>query len=213
MIDSLLKKLNTMYSLNEVSKQNLDISKMHFCVTQYYAKNLGNVSIMQGKTTNGLMKMDILIINPFEKDIPLFSYDRVKTLLKDNLYCELFETRVDNDKVPEFIKDLGKLNKYNIKLKPNWYDDILYKESINSKTSKLHSKYLDESSNKFFNAYLKWSIQARNCDRYLKKAKAKEYTENLLQKGGPSTDLFIKEKGKEFTEKLFREVLFGTSVD
>lgn len=200
-----------MYPLKEITSKDLEVSKMNFHIVQYYAKDFGNVSIMQGK--NCLMKMDTLIINPFEKDVPLFSYDRKKVLFKDSLYCELFETRVDSDKIPEFIKDLGKLNKYNIKLKPNWYDDILYKESIHSKTLKLHSKYLDESSNKFFNAYLKWSIQARNCDRYLKKAKAKEYTENLLQKGGPSTDLFIKEKGKEFTEKLFREVLFGTSVD
>lgn len=211
MIDSLLKKINTMYPLKEITSKDLEVSKMNFHIVQYYAKNLGNVSVMQGK--NSLMKTDTLIINPFEKDVPLFSYDRVKVLFKDSLYCELFETRVDSDKIPEFIKDLGKLNKYNIKLKSSWYDDILYKESIHSKTSKLHSKYLDESSNKFFNAYLKWSIQARNCDRYLKKAKAKEYTENLLQKGGPSTDLFIKEKGIEFTEKLFREVLFGTSID
>lgn len=200
-----------MYPLKQISSKDIDVSKVHFHIVQYYAKDLGNVSIMQGKTKNGFISIDTLIINPFEKDIPLLSYDRVKTIFNDSLYCELFETRVENDIIPEYIKKLSELSgKYDVNVKTNWYDEILYKESVHKKALKFHSKYLDDILNKFYNAYLKWSIQARVSDRYLKKAKAKEYTESLLEKGGLSTDMFIKEKGKEFTEKLYREVLFAT---
>ena len=184
---------------------------MHFHIVQYYAKDLGNISTMKADGMFGLMKIDTLIINPFEKDLPLLSYDRVHALFKDSVYCELIETRIEDDKIPECITKLKELKgKHDIKVKANWYDDILYEESLYKKVLCLNNKYLDDTFNKFFNAYLKWSIQARVCDRHLKKAKAKEYTDNLLKNGGPSTDMFIKEKGREYTEKLFKEVLFGT---
>ncbi|MBP5767284.1 MAG: hypothetical protein J6X47_09930, partial [Clostridia bacterium] len=42
-----------------------------------------------------------------------------------------------------------------------------------------------------------------------KKKKAAVYVEGLLEKGGPSTDAFIKAIGAEKTGELFRKVLFG----
>ena len=59
--------------------------------------------------------------------------------------------------------------------------------------------------------YLDLSKEAKDCDETLKKEKARQYTEGLLLNGGPSTDVFRKKKGQEFTEKFFREVLFGTN--
>jgi hypothetical protein len=35
------------------------------------------------------------------------------------------------------------------------------------------------------------------------------YVNGLLEKGGPSTDVFKKELGVEKTTKLFRKILFG----
>lgn len=40
---------------------------------------------------------------------------------------------------------------------------------------------------------------------------AREYTECLLNNGSESTDGFIKAMGKEFSEKLYQEILFKTN--
>lgn len=211
MLNELLKTLNEQYHLKEISNETTKVSKMNFIIRQYYAQGLGNVSTMEAKMPLGIMKMDTLIINPFEIDLPLFSYDRIMALGNDSLYAEIFETRIDTSKKPEYVKELSNLKgSYDIEVKPAWYEDILYKESIHKKTKKKNSKELDEVTSKFFNTYLEWSKEAQKCDIDLKKQKAKVYTEGLLSNGGPSTDVFIKEKGREYTEELFRTKIFAT---
>ena len=129
----------------------------------------------------------------------------------DSLYAEIFETRIDTSDKPEYVKELCNLKgSYDFEVKPTWYEDILYKESIHKKAKKKNSKDLDEVTKKFFDTYLKWSKEAKACDVNLKKQKAKVYTEGLLSNGGPSTDVFVKAKGREYTEELFRTKLFGT---
>ncbi len=211
MLNELLKTLDEQYHLKEISNETTKVSKMNFIIRQYYAQGLGNVSTMEAKMPLGIMKMDTLIINPFEIDLPLFSYDRIMALGNDSLYAEIFETRIDTSKKPEYVKELSNLKgSYDIEVKPAWYEDILYKESIHKKTKKKNSKELDEVTSKFFNTYLEWSKEAQKCDIDLKKQKAKVYTEGLLSNGGPSTDVFIKEKGREYTEELFRTKIFAT---
>jgi hypothetical protein len=43
-----------------------------------------------------------------------------------------------------------------------------------------------------------------------KQKKASYYVNGLLEKGGPSTDVFKKSLGVDTTTKLFQEILFGT---
>lgn len=43
-----------------------------------------------------------------------------------------------------------------------------------------------------------------------KREKTEYYANGLLERGGPSTDVFKKSLGKEKTEELFKKVLFGT---
>ena len=211
MLNELLKTLDEQYHLKEVSNETTKVSHMNFIIHQYYAQGLGNVSTMEAKMPLGIMKMDTLIINPFEIDLPLFSYDRILAMGNDSLYEEIFETRIDTSSNPEYVKELCNLKgSYDFEVKPNWYEDILYKESIHKKTKKKNSQNLDEVTRKFFNVYLNWAKEAKACDVNLKKQKAKVYTEGLLSNGGPSTDVFVKAKGREYTEELYRTKLFGT---
>jgi hypothetical protein len=59
-----------------------------------------------------------------------------------------------------------------------------------------------------FKAYLT-SSSAPVTDGESKKDMAAVYVNGLLEKGGPSTDVFKKELGVEKTTKLFKEILFG----
>lgn len=211
MLQRLLDRLNEDFPLKEKKAENDKVSKMNFIIRQYYAEGLGNVSTMTASGFFGLMKMDTLVINPFEKDAPLLSYDRIHAFGNDSLYFEMFETRIDSSDKPGYIKDLSDLKgKYDFEVKPTWYEDILYKESIHKKAKKKNSADLDKTADSFYDAYLKWLKEAKACNKEEKKAKARVYTEGLLENGGPSTDVWVKEKGLEYTKKFFREVLFGT---
>ena len=65
---------------------------MQFRVRRFYADGLGTVSAMVAAGFFGLMKMDTLIITATEKDMPLFSYDRVYAMGNDTLIFELYNT-------------------------------------------------------------------------------------------------------------------------
>jgi len=210
-MDKFLDLLNSSYPLEFICEEKTKVKSMNFVIKQYHAKGLGNVSTMKMSMPLKIMEMDSLIINPFEIDLPLLSYDRVFALGNDSLYLEIFETRIKDADKPKYIKDLINLkNEYSFMVKPAWYEDILYKESLHMKTKKKNSDRLDKDSDIFFNEYLRWAKDTNKCDVKEKMSKARLYTEGLLENGGPSTDMFLKNKGKEYTEKLFRNILFGT---
>ena len=80
MTDHLLALLKAQYPLRACDAGEfsaLKASGMRFTVEAYEAEGLGHVSVMRAKGFFGLMKMDTLIVNPTERDLPLYSYDRI----------------------------------------------------------------------------------------------------------------------------------------
>ena len=94
----MLDAVNQKYPLTEKNVgefAKIKAKGMTFVIKQYEAKGLGNVSVMEAKGFFGLMQMDTLIINPVEKDLPLFSYDRVLAMGNDTLILELYDTLLE----------------------------------------------------------------------------------------------------------------------
>lgn len=157
------------------------------------------------------MKMDTLIINPTECDMPLFSYDRVHAMGNDTLIVELYDTLVNSvdlagiEKVKESHAGLP-----NHDLGSHWYDSIKLKESVSKKGKKKETPSFDKLAQEYFKAYTEIAKSAPACDGNAKKEKASVYVEGLLSNGGPSTDIFLKHYGAEKTAYLFRKILFGT---
>jgi len=210
-MEKLIEKLKSTYPLTFKKEEKIKIKAMNFIIRQYYAEGLGNVSTMFMNAPFNVMKMDSLVINPFEIDLPLLSYDRIFAFGNDSMYLELYETRIDSNDKPEYIKNLVSLkNDFSFEVKRAWYTNLLYPESVHMKTKKKNKKELNKVSMEFFTSYLNWAIDTKSCYKEEKMTKARVYTEGLLTNGGPSTDVFLKNMGKEYTEKLFREVVFGT---
>ncbi len=213
MTEILLKKIAEKYPLTEISvgdMSKLKASGMTFTVAAYKAEGLGHVSVMRAKGFFGLMKMDTLIVNPTAVDLPLYSYDRIFAMGNDTLIVELYDTMVRKadfsalERVKEFFFDLPERDPGE-----HWYDSIKLKESISKKGKKSHTARLDELTEKHFNAYLDMSVEGIS-DGNEKQKKTSYYVEGLLEKGGPSTDVFKKALGIEKTAMLFRKYLFGT---
>lgn len=187
------------------------ISGMHFTIRRFYAEGLGNVSAMTASGFLGLMKMDTLIITPVQKDMPLFSYDRVRAMGNDTLIFELYDT-LENDaelslleEVKAAAKDLPEHD-----LGEHWYDSIKLPVSLAKKGKKAHTAAFDQCARQYLDAFLTAAQAAPGCEAASKRQKTSVYVEGLLTHGGPSTDVFRKGIGEEKTAVLFRKILFAT---
>ena len=215
MIQKMLRTITAKNHLNAITigeYAKMKVGVMSFQIWAFHAEGLGHVSAMQASGMFGLMKMDTLIINPTEKDMPLFSYDRVHAMGNDTLIYELYDTileKADLNRVEDVKEKYRHLPDHD--LGEHWYDSIKLAISLSKKGKKVHSAAFDACAMEYLEAYLEDAAEADYCEPAGKKEKASVYVEGLLSNGGPSTDVFKKGIGGEKTAELFRNILFGTA--
>ncbi len=215
MIQTMLRTITEQFHLNALDTgayRTLKANGMTFKIWAFRAEGLGHVSAMEASGFFGLMKMDTLIINPTEVDLPLFSYDRVHAMGNDTLIFELYDTllgKADLSAVTAVKAAAANLPDHD--LGAHWYDSIKLSESLSKKGKKPQTPAFDKVTAEYLEAFL---TAARNApdgtDADAKREKASVYVEGLLTHGGPSTDVFKKALGEEVTGDLFRRILFGT---
>ena len=212
MIRKMLRTVTARYHLNGITAgefSKMKVSGMNFEIWAFHAEGLGHVSAMTATGFFGLMKMDTLIINPTEIDLPLYSYDRIFAMGNDTLIVELYDTLIypyDAASLANAKNDYADLPERDPGV--HWYDSIKLPESISKKGKKAHTPRMDQLTLAHFDAYLN-SPAAAVDDKAAKEAKASYYVDGLLERGGPSTDVFKKALGEETTAKLFKTILFG----
>ena len=215
MIQQMLRSITAKHHLNAITLgeyAKMKVGVMNFQIWAFHAEGLGHVSAMTASGMFGLMKMDTLIINPTEKDMPLFSYDRVHAMGNDTLIYELYDTileKADLSRV-EAVREKYR-NLPNHDLGEHWYDSIKLAVSLSKKGKKSQSAAFDTCALEYLEAYLLDAAEAEYCEPGPKKDKAAVYVDGLLCNGGPSTDVFKKGIGDEKTAELFRNILFGTA--
>lgn len=213
MTEKLLSLLREKFPLQKAkigAFSTLKAGGMRFTVDAYEAEGLGHVSVMQAKGFFGLMRMDTLMIVPKEKDLPLYSYDRIFAMGNDTLIVELYDT-LTAPLVLSALQAAKDAFSHLTERDPgvHWYDGIKLPESISKKGKKNVVAELDALTLAHFRAYLD-APALPTANPAEKAARTKAYVDGLLEKGGPSTDVFKKELGPDKTEELFRRVLFGT---
>ena len=213
MTNQLLTLIRNRYPITQLDTGDMGTLKangMKFTVEAYHSHGLGHISIMRASGFFGLMKMDTLIINPDQVDLPLYSYDRIFAAGNDTLIVELYDTMVTP-------LDLSALESVKTKYTAlaerdpgvHWYDSIKLSESISKKGKKADTSKLDDLTLDHFKAYLNVNPPVVT-DVGAKHRKAYGYVNGLLEHGGPSTDVFKKALGVEKTTELFEKHLFGT---
>ena len=216
MIDRMISIIGDAFPLEELDcgeYETMKVSGMNFRIRRFYAEGLGNVSSMVASGFFGLMKMDTLIITPTEKDMPLFSYDRVHAMGNDTLIFELYDTllgQTDLSALEQVKNDAAYLPDHD--LGEHWYDSIKLPVSLSKKGKKAHTPGFDATVVHYLAKYLETAKTAAPCEAAPKREKAGVYVEGLLTNGGPSTDVFKKGIGDEKTADLFRNILFATQI-
>ena len=212
MTDRLLSIIKEKYPLFEIDAgefSTLKANGMKFTVKAYYAAGLGHVSVMKAKGFFGFMKMDTLMIVPKEKDLPLYSYDRIYAMGNDTLIIELYDTFIEKLDLSALDKVRSKFS-YLAERDPgeHWYDKIKLPQSISKKGKKVQTGDLDALTAEHFLVYL--NAPASDVSDIAKKIElSARYVNGLLSQGGPSTDVFKKSLGIEKTQNLFQKILFG----
>lgn len=214
MIEKLIEEFAQSYTFDAIENKEFEsfkVNGMDFEVKAYDAQFLGRVSSMKGKMKFGLMKMETLIVNPLELDVPLFSLDLIQVPGKLIVILEQYDTLVNAKRnesvflnIKEKYEDLEDRSS-----KSAWYDELRYSSSIGKKVSKKKADRVKEMIEEYFEAYLDLCRDARVIGKEEKKVKADLYRDGLLENGGASTDSFLKAWGREKTERFFKEVLFG----
>lgn len=216
MVEKLLRIIEQNYKLNEMDigeYASLKMSVMRFKVRCFEAEGLGHVSVMTASGMFGLMKMETLVINPFTCDMAMFSYDRIHAAGNESVYLELENTMLGDYKqvIVSEMKEIARpyMDSKEDTAPKTWAASMSLPVSIIVKGKKKDAARLDELEQRYLEKSLELMKNAPVCDVQAKKAAAKQYSDGLLEHGGPSTSQFIKYKGRDFTEKFFREAFFG----
>ncbi len=207
----LLDLINAKYPLEKKEAgefAKMKVSGMNFNISAYTAKGLGNVSVMEASMPMGIMKMNTLIITPTEKDMPLYSYDRILAMGNDTFFVELYDTIIgsfDASPLNEVKKKYAHIPDHDPGT--HWYDGMRLPESIFKKTKKCPE--LNTVAVDYLKTYLDIDGESTS-DMEAKRQKTENYVSGLIKNGGPSTDVFKKKFGAEKTAELFEKVLFAT---
>ena len=214
MIRKMIRTITEKHHLNAITLgefSHMKVKGMDLTIWAFHADGLGHVSAMTARGFLGLMQMDTLIINPTEKDMPLFSYDRIHAKGNDTLICALYDTLLEPSAldiitgVKEAFAELPEHDQGR-----HWYDSIKLPQSLSKKGKKADSDAFDRCALEYLEAFLADAENAPYCDPAAKKEKASVYVEGLLTHGSPSADVFKKGIGPEKTAILFQNVLFCT---
>ena len=184
----------------------------------YAAEGLGNVSLLRGRAMAGLMRMETLVIDPFMRDLPLFSFDRIAAFGKQTVLVEYYDTLLcpaafDSAALMQIRQDAAALPDHG--LGAHWYDPIKLPASFAKEAKRSALPQLDAAFSAALNAYLSLAAEAPPLSlaaQAEKRAKAAAYVDGLIQNGGPSTDAFVKAIGAEQTRALFAGIVFGTEA-
>lgn len=188
--------------------------KVH--IDWYICQGLGNVCVLKASAMFGLMKMSTLVINPFEKDAPLFSFDYINAMGNHTLLLELYDTMEEHGE--NFIDSLKDLNAVksslsqtlaNYDLGKHWYDYLKLSPSLAVRTKRANIPQLEQAASNYLELYMKLLTSVKPASS--KNLKVAEYVDGLFLHGGPSTDAFKKALGEKSARELFEKIVFNTT--
>lgn len=211
MLEKIVDGFVSKYDLKEVETgefSDFKVSVLNF-KAKAYEGDFGHVSCLNAKGLFGLMNMETVVINPFNKDMPLYSIDYIKAFGNNKLFLEQYDTNVNDSRKEEgFNRIIERYKQYLVpKKKAYWYDDIRYESSVTFNTK--DNEKLMNIINEYTDEYLTLLDKASDCDRKMKKEKARKYSRGLIENGGPATDSFVSAFGKDKTKQFFDTIMFG----
>ena len=217
-IENIIKIIKVKYSLKKIDigefKQLTAYGIMTFNSEIYHIENLGILSIL---TSNlGFMQLFTLQIVSFEKDLPLFTIDIMYIFNKRILLIEIYDLMIDktNSEYKSFLQKVENIksnysNFTNFEIKKSWHLEYL-SELVNKKYGTKDEQIFIDLLNQITNIFIEYSNTTKKIKNVDKKISlVEDFGNELMDKGGVSTDMFKRLFGVEKTRKYLGNVLFG----
>src|SRR5574344_65963 len=215
-IVSELEKRHTVAELDPKEFTSIKIKGiLHFHVKQYRIQDVGNLSLMS--VNAGLMQMLSAVLTPLDKDVPAFSLDYIYMLGRRKAYVEIIDLDKERSAASQQLR--GRLGAVaasyadleNVTPASSWQDDLILcgfykagKARDDDRLFTLQKEILDEMLAACDNAPLLDSSH-----RGIHIADVTSYFNNLISRGGVSTDVFKASLGEEERRDFFSKVFFG----
>ena len=213
MIQKMMEEIQSKYNCKSVNAGvfgKVMIEGAKFKISAFDVKGVGRVATIEMKRLIGFWEMQSLLITPYEKDMPIYYYNRHRENGNYIYLVQVFDTQLNAIEVFD-LADIEK--KYEAlpgeEQNKRWYEDIklygLVKKVEKSKKEELTPLILEH-----FQTYMAMLENAKNCKALQKKKRITTFVENLCEKSGIAIiEIFHANYGTKVTERLANEVLFG----
>lgn len=212
MNQTLFTTLKQLYTIRKVpigDYARIDKNGFQYRIHVYQIEGIGRLSLISTKALLGMMKMETLILSPYEKDAPIFSMDKISVSgVQDTFLAEFYDTRLQETdlsalaRVGEKYEDVASYTP-----ESRWYDSIRLPESVYKRGKKMAETY-EIMAEEYLMAYIQVLNEAPECDPAAKTAKEKAYARGLIENGGPAIDQLKKQLGEAEAAELFEKYLF-----
>ena len=146
--------ISSKYQLKEIDMgeyKTLNKKGMHFIFSCYELEGVGHISVFSMKAMLGLMKMESIVINPFQKDAPLFSYDLIDVMGNRTLLTENYNTQLEDISLAKLVKVKEKYPMLQDgEAEHRWYDHLKMEGSLVKKGKKKQPEFC-QCSFQYFN--------------------------------------------------------------
>lgn len=210
-----LKKLQDKYEVREVDlKDNALLKKsgLKFALRSYEVKDIGHFFIMDMTGMLGAMKMETVVLATMEKNLPLVNIDYVNAMGKETMMAEYYDT--DHSGLPEgYYEKLDAIRLADSDIEDTplgeiWYSEYLLPCSYRKEGKKLTERFVSAGS-RHIDLLMQMLEDAPEAQREEMMKKSLSFAQRLLDEGGPAINQFVKLFGRERTEKIVKECMYG----
>ena len=185
---------------------------MIFETKSWEIRGVGHLCVLRMNAFLGLMKMETVVLAPFEADLPLYNADWVKGFGTETQIAELYDTQLEpwtEESQGKFLAIKTGFDKLpDAPSGEHWYESVLYPCSIHKK-----GKGLTDSFNKLAKEYTDLFVAelaaAEKSPADLKNARVSEFAHKLVANDGPAVSMMAKLFGKETMQRIVLKHMYG----
>lgn len=210
-----LKKLQQKYEVREADlgeDAQLKKAGMKFDLRSFEVSNVGHFFIMNMSGMLGAMKMETVVLAPEFRKLPLVNIDFVAAMGKNTILAEYYD--MENIGLPQgYAEKLAEIKNADRAIEDNplgdvWYNKYLLEGSYRKEGKKL-AEHFRQVGEKHIDLLMEMLEAAQPADPEHMREIALSFAQKLLDEGGPAVNSFVKLFGREKTEKIVKECMYG----
>ena len=188
---------------------------MTFETKSWEISGIGHLCVLRMNAFFGLMKMETIVIAPFEADLPLYNADWVKAFGTETQLAELYDTQLEPwpeasqgkfDKIKAASADLPDASSGE-----HWYDSVLYPCSLHKKGKGLTDRF-NKLAKEYTDLFVAELAAAEKCPADEKKARVSAFAHKLVENDGPAVSMMAKLFGKETMQRIVLRHMYGVEI-